>query len=94
MQSLWNKIKVTMNSFFNENGYLNLDEMVLSTESFQKIMDDGLVTDEEILEQTQLVTDLFHQLERTCNQEQIDLIKRTFYELGVLFSVYNYKELN
>ena len=83
-----------MNSFFNENGYLNLDEMVLSTESFQKIMDDGLVTDEEILEQTQLVTDLFHQLERTCNQEQIDLIKRTFYELGVLFSVYNYKELN
>lgn len=83
-----------MNSFFNENGYLNLDEMVLSTESFQKIMDDGLVTDEEILEQTQLVTDLFHQLERTCNQEQIDLIKRTFSELGVLFSVYNYKELN
>lgn len=82
-----------MDSFFDKDGYLNLDEAVMNSDSFKKIMEDDVVTDAELAEQTQKVSDLFRQLEKTCNKQQIELIRKTFTELGVLYAVYNYKEL-
>ena len=82
-----------MESFFDKDGYLNLDEAVMNSDSFKKIMEDDVVTDAELTEQTQRISDLFRQLEKTCNKQQIELIRKTFTELGVLYAVYNYKEL-
>ncbi len=84
---------MNMNSFFNEYGYLNLDELVMNTDSYKKIMDDGVVSDDELLEQSHKVMELFHQIEAQCDNEVIDLIRNAISELGVLFTIYNYKEL-
>ena len=82
-----------MDSFFDKDGYLNLDEAVMNSDSFKKIMEDDVVTDAELTEQTQRISDLFRQLEKTCNKQQIELIRKAFTEMGVLYAVYNYKEL-
>ena len=41
--------------FFNEEGILNIDEAVLETPSYKKIMEDGIVTEEELVNQAQKV---------------------------------------
>ena len=33
--------------FFNEQGIIDIDELIARQSSFQKIMDDGIVTDEQ-----------------------------------------------
>lgn len=82
-----------MNTFFDENGILNLDEAVFESTSFKTIVEDGIVTDAELLEQSKLVTDLFHQVEKACTPEQSELVKELIAELSVLFTVYHYKEI-
>ena len=39
--------------FFNEDGILNIDEMVVNNTSFKNIMEDGIVTEEEIKAQSE-----------------------------------------
>ena len=34
--------------FFNQNGILNIDEAILNKESFKKIMEDGIVSEEQL----------------------------------------------
>lgn len=82
-----------MNTFFDENGLLNIDEAVANTPSFKKIMEDGIVTDEELLAQTEVVTELFHKVEDNCTTEQLDIVKNLLSEMNVLYAIYNYKEL-
>lgn len=82
-----------MDSFFDKNGYLNLDESAMNSDSFKRIMEDGIVTDAELEEQSKRVAGLFRKLEELSTPEQIELIKKTFTETGVLFAIYNYKEL-
>lgn len=82
-----------MNSFFDENGILNLDEAVMEMTSFKKIMADGMVTDSELAEQVKLVNDLLHEVEDACSSEQLTLIKDLLAEMGVLYAVYHFKEL-
>jgi hypothetical protein len=80
-------------SFFNEAGMLNLDELVSQSDSFKKIMADSIVTGDEVKQQVDRVVAHLHQLETICNAEQIEQMRTAFAELGVLFAVYHYKEL-
>lgn len=82
-----------MNVFFNENGLLNLDEAVMKMPTFRKIMEDGIVTDSELSEQAEVVSLLLHKVEDTFSASQAALVKGLLAEMGVLFAVYNYKEL-
>ncbi|MBQ3787571.1 MAG: hypothetical protein II849_02050 [Bacteroidales bacterium] len=82
-----------MNTFFNEDGLLNLDEAVMEMESFKKIMEDGIVTDEEVVNQANHVAELLHRIEDTCSPEQSALVKEALSEISVLYTVYHYKEL-
>lgn len=82
-----------MNTFFDENGILNLDEAVMKFSSFRKIMEDGIVTDSELTDQANHVTDLLHEVEKTCNSKQVKLLQELFAEMSVLFAIYHYKEL-
>lgn len=52
-----------MITFFDKGGYFNLDEIVVQRPSFKKVMEDKIVTDEEVLEQANLVISLLKQLE-------------------------------
>ena len=37
--------------FFDENGIIDVDELIIKHPSYQRMMEDGIVTDEELAEQ-------------------------------------------
>lgn len=75
--------------FFNENGILNIDEMLVNNASFKKIMEDGIVTEEEITAQSEKVIVMLQEIEKKYSEEQIEEIKSLLAESSVLFAVYN-----
>lgn len=76
--------------FFNEKGILNIDELIMNNASFKKIMEDGIVTEEEIKEQSDKVVALLHDMEKKYSEEQLNEIKELLVESGVLYAVYNF----
>ncbi len=75
--------------FFNEEGILNIDEAVLETPSYKKIMEDGIVTEEELISQAQKVVSMLQTMEKKYNEEQLSEIKALLTESSVLYAVYN-----
>lgn len=75
--------------FFNEEGILNIDEAVLETPSYKKIMEDGIVTEEELVSQAQKVVSMLQTMEKKYNEEQLSEIKALLTESSVLHAVYN-----
>ncbi|MEE1272703.1 MAG: hypothetical protein UHM19_07915 [Bacteroidales bacterium] len=75
--------------FFNEEGILNIDEAVLETPSYKKIMEDGIVTEEELVSQAQKVVSMLQTMEKKYNEEQLSEIKALLTEASVLYAVYN-----
>lgn len=78
---------------FNEQGYIDIDEMLAQEPSFCKIMEDGIVTADELREQTDVVINLLHEVENKFTDEQQQLVKRLFAETNVLSAIYRYYEL-
>lgn len=76
--------------FFNKEGILNIDEMVANNESFKNIMEDGIVTDEEIKTQSDKIITMLHGMEEKYSKEQLAEIKDLLVETSVLYAVYNY----
>lgn len=74
--------------FFDENGILDVDELIINHPSYQKIMEDGIVTDEELAEQSDKVIALLHDIESKYSEEQVAEIKNLMAEINVLHSVY------
>lgn len=82
-----------MTMFFNEDGILNIDEMVANNESFKNIMEDGIVTEEEIKNQSEKVVAMLHDMEAKYSEEQLAEIKELLTETFVLYTVFNYNSL-
>lgn len=78
---------------FNEQGLLDIDEMIAQEASFQKIMQDGVITDDELHQQSELVIKLLHEVERRFSEEDQQFIKKLFAETNVLATTYHYYEL-
>lgn len=78
-----------MNTFFDESDSLNIDDLILQQSSFQKIMEDGVVTDEEIAEQRERVIALLKDFEKTSTPEQIEKVRELLAEISVLVAVQN-----
>lgn len=79
-----------MNTFFDESGGLNIDDLILQQPSFQKIMEDGIVTEEELLEQKERVIALLKEFEQNSTPEQIDQVRELLAEISVLIAIQNY----
>jgi hypothetical protein len=77
----------TMKNLVDENGFLNVEDLIMNSPSFQKIMEDNTITEEEIQTQSDLVISLLTQLESTCSEEQKELLRRLLAELCVLVGV-------
>lgn len=75
--------------FFNEKGILNLDEMVSERPSFKKIMEDGIVTEQELSEQSDKVVDLLHRIETELTTSQQELVKEVLVEVNVMNAVFH-----
>ena len=78
---------------FNEQGFIDIDEMIAQEPSFQKIMEDGVVTGDELREQTDRVISLLHEVENRFSEEDQLLVKRLFAESNVLSAIYQYYTL-
>lgn len=76
--------------FCNKNGILDIDEMLLNNESFKKIMEDGIVTEEEVKAQSDKVIAMLKDIEARYDEKQIAEIKSLLAESSILYSVYNF----
>lgn len=72
---------------------LNIDELIAKESSFQKIMADGIVTNDELHEQSERVIALLDEAEHCFNAEDLQFIKQLFAETNVLSAIYHYHEL-
>lgn len=79
---------------FNEQGFLDIDEMIAQQPSFQKIMEDNVVTAEELRQQTDVVIALLHEVENRFSEEDQQLVKKLFAETNVLAAIYRYYEIS
>ncbi len=75
--------------FFNDKGILNIDEILVNNESFKKIMEDGIVTEDEIVAQSDKVVTMLRAMEAKYSDEQLQEIKDLLVESSVLYAVYN-----
>jgi hypothetical protein len=78
---------------FNEQGLIDIDEMMAQEPSFQKIMEDGVVTDEELRSQSETVISLLREVENRLNEDDLLLVKKLFAETNVLSAIYHYYTL-
>lgn len=76
-----------MKNLVDENGFLNVEDLIMNSPSFQKMMEDNTITEEEIQTQSDLVISLLTQLESTCSEEQKELLRRLLAEVCVLVGV-------
>lgn len=76
-----------MKNLVDENGFLNVEDLIMNSPSFQKIMEDNIITEEELQAQSDLVISLLTQLESTCSEEQKELLRRLLAEVCVLVGV-------
>lgn len=76
-----------MNTFFDETGTLNIDDLILQQPSFKKIMEDGVITEEEITEQKERAITLLKKNEQNFTPKQIDQIRELLAEISVLVAV-------
>lgn len=82
-----------MKNLLDENGLLNLDELIVKSPSFQQIMADGIVTEEELKIQSEKVMALIEKVEQLCDDNQRAAIKELIAEMNVLYAAYNYMNL-
>ena len=82
-----------MQTLFDENGLLNISEIILNQPSYKLIMEDGIVTDRELKEQADLTVKALKKLQEICSEEQQNAIVDAISEMGVLFAAYHNYEL-
>lgn len=76
-----------MNTFFDNNGMLNIDELIVEQPSFIKIMEDGVVTEEELLVQSKRVEDILKDIEQSASSEMIEKVRHLLAEMSVLVAI-------
>lgn len=75
-----------MNTFFDETGLLNIEDFILEQPSFKRIMADGIVTEEELNEQSNQIIGLLKEIEKTATPEMIEQISKLLAEISVLIA--------
>lgn len=73
--------------FDPETSVLRLDEIVSQMPSFKRIMEDGVVTEQEFGEQAHLVSACIRELESVLSPQVKPLVTKTICELAVLFMI-------
>jgi len=80
-------------TIFDENGLLNISDIVVNHPSYKAIMEDGVVTGQELKDQAAAALTSLRKLQDICNEEQQAAILDAISELSVLFAAYHNYEL-
>ena len=75
---------------FDKEGILNIDELVAQRPTFRKIMEDQIVTDDELTNQANLVVNLLKKLEQTLSPGQLSEVENL---LAEMYAIHQYKEI-
>lgn len=73
--------------FITENGLLDLDSIIINNPSYQKIMEDGIVTDEEIQEQAEKIDSMLKDMKSKYTPEQYAEAQKLIAEVSVLLAI-------
>ncbi len=77
-----------MKKLFDETtGYLLLDEIVFNRSSFQTIMEDNTITDDEVIKQANAVVTLLKKLDAKLDGEEKKLVIDAISEIAVLYQI-------
>lgn len=82
-----------MNTLFDKDGILNISDIVMNHPSYKTIMEDGIVTDDELKQQANAAVASLRRLQELCNEEQQSSIVDAISEMAVLFAAYHNYEL-
>ena len=83
-----------MSTWFDaQSGMFRLDEIVAERKTFKRIMEDGVVTEEEVAAQSQIVLDLLRRTEAHLDAESRALVEELLAELAVLYAASQYHNL-
>lgn len=74
--------------FFDENGILDIDSIVCKNPSFRRIMEDGVVTEDELKRQSDKIINMLHDMEVKYNQTELKEIRELLVEASVLYAIY------
>lgn len=74
--------------FFDQNGMLDLDEIVADNASFKKIMEDGIVSEDEIKEQSDRVISKLKDMESKYDEKTLQEVRDLISEFSVLYAIY------
>jgi hypothetical protein len=72
--------------FDKETNMFLLDEYVCQMNSYKKIMEDGIVTNEEILIQTQRVIEKLKKLDEILSDDAKEILTDALGEIAVLYA--------
>ncbi|PWL58396.1 MAG: hypothetical protein DBY35_12760 [Bacteroidales bacterium] len=78
-----------MNTLFDKDGILNISDIVVNHPSYKTIMEDGIVTDDELKQQADAAVASLRRLQELCNEEQQSAIVDAISEMAVLFAAYH-----
>lgn len=82
-----------MQTILDENGFINISDIVKDHPSYKAIMEDGIVTDQELKQQADTTIASLRKLQSICNEEQQSAILDAISEMSVLFAAYHNYEL-
>lgn len=78
---------MSKNLFDEKTGMLLLDEYIYEMPSFRKIMEDGVISSDEVMAQSERVISLLKRLESVLQPEVRELLIETLSEIAVLYAV-------
>lgn len=76
-----------MCKIIDEKGNLNIEDLLLNNLSFQKIIEDGVVTEEEKVAQFKKVISIIKKIEEECSEREIELVRMLLAEFSALLFI-------
>lgn len=82
-----------MKSLLDKYGNLNIEDLVLNQPSFKRIVEDGIITEEEIEEQSRRVVSKIKEIEVIAAPEVKEKMRELLAEMSVLIAISNLKDV-
>lgn len=82
-----------MKSLLDKYGNLNIEDIVVNQPSFKRIIEDGIITEEEIEEQSQRVVAKIKEIEAIATPEVKEKMRELLAEMSVLAAISNLKDV-
>lgn len=82
-----------MNSLLDKYGNLNIEDIVVNQPSFKRIIEDGIITEEEIEEQSQRVVTKIKEIEAIATPEVKEKMRELLAEMSVLAAISSLKDI-